>query len=70
MKLSTPILFFAGLVAGIAIPDAQTWQGTIMRYYNTEACHSVLTLCRVDVECCPGLRCKTVESESVCTPSG
>lgn len=40
----------SGLVAGLATPEAKTWQATIMNYYNTEvrpcpeAASSILTI--------------------------
>ncbi|KAK1757313.1 hypothetical protein QBC47DRAFT_375652 [Echria macrotheca] len=59
-----------GLVAGRALPNANTWQSTVMAYYNAEACHSLLTSCRTGSECCPGLACKAIDGELLCTPSG
>ncbi|KAK0716787.1 hypothetical protein B0T26DRAFT_750933 [Lasiosphaeria miniovina] len=66
------LYYCLGLAAGLAMPlagprsDAQL----SMLSYGAEACHSVLTSCRQDADCCPGLRCKKYDSESFCIPGG
>ncbi|KAK3322830.1 hypothetical protein B0H66DRAFT_555318 [Apodospora peruviana] len=67
------ILFLAGLAVGMPTisEDVQRWQATIKDYRLTKtACHTVLTFCRTDADCCPGLGCVTVENDSICTPNG
>ncbi|KAK3336285.1 hypothetical protein B0T19DRAFT_437066 [Cercophora scortea] len=78
MKSSVIFLLFSGLAAGLAIParspdpapspEAETQRRLHEFYYGSEACHSVLTTCRVDSDCCPGMRCGTYDGEALCTP--
>ncbi|KAK0730239.1 hypothetical protein B0H67DRAFT_26485 [Lasiosphaeris hirsuta] len=66
------VLFLAGLAAGLVIPKVEAWQVMVMDHwqYGTQACHSVLTSCRLSVDCCPDLLCRAFDGESLCTPGG
>ena len=35
-----------------------------------KACHSILTSCRTDADCCSDLQCRTFDGESLCIPGG
>ncbi|KAK3311097.1 uncharacterized protein B0T15DRAFT_489729 [Chaetomium strumarium] len=68
------LFFLLGLVAGLAIPgtprrQSQT-QFAVVDFLGKEACHSILTSCRVDSDCCSGLKCGTFDDESLCVPGG
>ncbi|KAK4197808.1 hypothetical protein QBC40DRAFT_231344 [Triangularia verruculosa] len=45
-------------------------QYKITDFYGQAACHNVLTTCRVDSDCCPGLQCGNFDGEMLCTPHG
>ncbi|KAK3985667.1 hypothetical protein QBC44DRAFT_249943 [Cladorrhinum sp. PSN332] len=67
------ILFFLlGLVASLAIPSP--WPPSLATaesfYPAAAACRSILTTCRVDSDCCSGLRCGNYDGEYICTPEG
>ncbi|KAL2262623.1 hypothetical protein VTK26DRAFT_658 [Humicola hyalothermophila] len=67
------LFFLLGLVASFAIPRPAARpqaQYAVVDFAGKEACHSILTACRVDTECCPGLQCKSFDGESLCVPGG
>ncbi|KAK4222745.1 hypothetical protein QBC38DRAFT_71597 [Podospora fimiseda] len=74
MKYSFQFILFSmlRLVAGLAIPSP--WSAspaTVTSFYPvTSACHSILTSCRVDSDCCSGLLCRSYDGEYICTPGG
>ncbi|KAK3392898.1 hypothetical protein B0H63DRAFT_456777 [Podospora didyma] len=72
MKPSFQILVFylLRLAAAMVLPGPRSTSQVTMINYGPEACHSVLTSCHVDTDCCPDLRCKTYDSESFCIPGG
>ncbi|KAK4170475.1 hypothetical protein QBC43DRAFT_250036 [Cladorrhinum sp. PSN259] len=80
MKSTAPfqaVALFSGLlfglqVASFAIPNPLSpSQATLESFYpTTTACHSILTTCRVDSDCCSGLRCGSYDGEYICTPGG
>ncbi|KAK0718735.1 hypothetical protein B0T21DRAFT_338504 [Apiosordaria backusii] len=45
-------------------------QYKITDFYGQAACHNVLTSCRVNSDCCPGLQCGNFDGEKLCTPLG
>ncbi|KAL2136160.1 hypothetical protein VTI74DRAFT_5213 [Chaetomium olivicolor] len=53
-----------------AIPRHQPQTQYSIVDFGKDACHSILTNCRVDTDCCSGLSCKTFDGESLCIPGG
>ncbi|KAK4465451.1 hypothetical protein QBC42DRAFT_261258 [Cladorrhinum samala] len=66
------LFFLLGTAAGLAIPLSPSPSlSTLSSFYPaTAACHSILTNCRVDADCCSGLRCGSYDGEHICTPGG
>ncbi|KAK4099400.1 hypothetical protein N658DRAFT_429841 [Parathielavia hyrcaniae] len=73
MRSSFHVLLFLllGLAAGLSIPKRQDREEyTVVDFSGHGACHSILTPCRVDGDCCSGLKCDKFDDEALCVPAG
>ncbi|KAK4034042.1 hypothetical protein C8A01DRAFT_49465 [Parachaetomium inaequale] len=73
MKSSVHVILFflLGLVAGLALPKRQfPAQFTVVDFSGKAACHTILTSCRVDADCCSDLKCDIFDGEALCVPAG
>ncbi|KAK3896990.1 hypothetical protein C8A05DRAFT_39459 [Staphylotrichum tortipilum] len=67
------LVFLLGLVAGLALPGQHPRapsQYAMMDFRRRTACHSILTNCRTEADCCSGLRCDSFDGEAFCVPAG
>ncbi|KAK3298803.1 uncharacterized protein B0H64DRAFT_82656 [Chaetomium fimeti] len=65
------LFFLLGLVASMALPRRQAQaQFAVVDFSGKAACHSILTSCRVDADCCAGLKCGVFDDDALCVPAG
>ncbi|KAK4140041.1 uncharacterized protein C8A04DRAFT_15322 [Dichotomopilus funicola] len=65
------LFFLLSLVSGLALHRRQAPpQFSMVDFTGKAACHSILTACRVDGDCCSELKCDVFDGEGLCVPAG
>ncbi|KAL2175470.1 uncharacterized protein P884DRAFT_228026 [Thermothelomyces heterothallicus CBS 202.75] len=65
------LLFLLGLATGLALPRRQSEEPfAVLSHARNTACHTILSSCRVDADCCSGLKCGLFDNEALCVPIG
>ncbi|KAL2160959.1 hypothetical protein VTH06DRAFT_8671 [Thermothelomyces fergusii] len=63
--------FLLEVAAGLALPKRRSEAPFIvLGHIRNTACHSILSSCRVDADCCAGLKCGLFDNEGLCVPIG
>jgi hypothetical protein len=65
------LFFLLSLVTSMALPRRQAQaRFAVVDFTGKAACHSILTSCRVDADCCADLKCGVFDEDALCVPAG